>query len=139
MDSLSPISRSRNMSRIKSKNTKPEMKVRKYLFSLGYRYRIHYPIYGRPDVVFLNKKIALFIHGCFWHGHKNCKEAHFPKSNINFWSTKINNNIERDNENLIKLRKDKWTVLVIWECELEKELHKTLQKLNKRLSLINPS
>ncbi|HYM65494.1 MAG TPA: very short patch repair endonuclease [Candidatus Sulfotelmatobacter sp.] len=133
MDKISKLVRSRNMSAIRSKNTEPEIIVRKYLFSKNYRYRIHYPINGKPDIVFNNKNIAIFIHGCFWHGHRNCKEAHIPKSNTDFWKAKISKNIKRDEMNYKILTENKWKVFSLYECEIENNLINCIQPIIKAL------
>lgn len=121
MDIISKKLRSRNMSHIRSKNTLPELMVRKKLFALGYRYRIHYNLPGKPDIVFPSKKIAIFVNGCFWHGH-GCKLDHVPKTNNDFWRKKIISNIKRDKKchNLLKRRG--WKVIVLWECKINKNL-----------------
>lgn len=107
------------MSKIRSKNTTPEIKVRKLLHSMGYRFRLHRKdLPGKPDIVLPKYKTVIFVHGCFWHGHEGCRYAVIPKSNTHYWKNKINNNISRDNNNLILLSELKWKVLIIWECEL---------------------
>ena len=121
MDRITSGSRSRNMSRIKSKNTKPEIKLRRLLYSLGFRYRIHYNLPGKPDVVFIKKKIAIFVNGCFWHGHEGCKESHIPKTHSKFWENKILKNKDRDIKNIGNLKKGGWSALTFWECDLEKD------------------
>lgn len=117
VDVHSPEKRSYNMSRIKGKDTKPEMIVRKWLWSNGYRYRLHRrDLPGNPDVVFPSRKKVIFIHGCFWHKH-DCKYFKWPRSNSDFWKTKIESNIQRDAANYLKLKSAGWDYLVIWECE----------------------
>lgn len=133
-DKLTPAKRSWNMSRIKGKNTKPEMLVRKFLYSQGVRYRIHSSLPGRPDIVIKKREIILFINGCFWHGHVNCKDAGIPKSNTAFWQNKIGGNVERDRKNRLKLENEGWKVLTIWECEINKDFDKTMVSLMKSLS-----
>lgn len=128
MDTISKSERSRNMSRIKSKNTGPELKLRKLLASRGFRYRVHSPLLGKPDIVFPSKRLAIFINGCFWHGH-GCKVDHKSKSNELFWTTKIIKNKLRDKKNIELLKKDGWKSLVIWECELETDEIKSLNKV----------
>lgn len=120
-DRMTKEQRSKNMSHIRSKDTSIELKVRKYLFSLGYRYRVNYKeLPGKPDIVFTKKKIAIFIHGCYWHGHNcNSRYAHISKSNTNYWNTKIQRNQERDKRNIEQLEKDGWKVIVLWECEIK--------------------
>lgn len=121
MDKITTEKRSWNMSRIGSKNTKPEITVRKKLFSLGFRFRLHNKkLPGNPDVVLKKFNTVIFVHGCFWHQHRNCIEASKPKTNSKFWSVKLKKNTERDNKNIQKLKKLGWNVLVIWECETEK-------------------
>jgi len=107
------------MSKINGKNTKPELFVRKILFSNGYRYRIHSKnLPGKPDIFFPSRKKVIFIHGCFWHGHTNCSRATRPKTNSIFWNTKINRTIQRDNESQKKLKGMGWDLLVVWQCQL---------------------
>lgn len=122
------------MSQIKAKNTKPEMLVRRFLFSKGLRYRIHDKnLYGRPDLIFPKYKTLIFVHGCFWHGHKNCKYFRMPKSRLEYWGPKITKNIQNDIRNIRKLKKAGWKVIVIWECQLKKaKVEKTLQNLLKK-------
>lgn len=115
------MSRSENMRRIRSKNTEPELAVRKLLRSLGLTgYRIHRKeLPGRPDIAWASRRLAIFVHGCFWHGH-GCKEGiRKPKSNENYWLKKINRNVQRDFEQIEFLRGMGWKVLVIWECEIK--------------------
>ena len=119
------------MSRIRSKDTKPEEIVRKYLFSQGFRYRKNdrrYP--GKPDIVLPKYKTVIFVNGCFWHKHDGCKYFVWPKSNPAFWRNKIENNVLRDKDNYAKLAKDGWKIIVVWECELKKDFRKkTLDSL----------
>ena len=113
--------RSRNMSHIRSKNTKPEEKVRKYLFSKGFRYRKNdRKLPGCPDIVLPKYKAAIFINGCFWHKH-DCPRFVLPSSNQEYWIPKIQRNVERDRKNQLLLLEDGWNVLVVWECELKKK------------------
>ena len=120
MDVHSKETRSYNMSRIRSTNTKPEEIVRKYLFSHGFRYRKNDKrLPGTPDIVLPKYKTVIFINGCFWHGHNQCKYFVIPKSNTEFWFNKINRNIERDTLNIDKLKSLGWNVITIWECELK--------------------
>ena len=110
--------RSRNMSAIKSKNTKPEIKVRKVLHSMGYRFRLHSKdLPGSPDIVLPKYKTVIFVHGCFWHRHKNCKYASTPKTRQEFWNKKFKENIKRDSEIQEKIKNLDWRSVVIWECE----------------------
>ena len=115
--------RSYNMSRIRGKDTKPEMLVRKYLFSRGFRFRKNdkrYP--GRPDIVLPKYRTVVFVNGCFWHGHEGCKYFVWPKSNVEFWRNKIETNTKRDRENYRRLRDMGWNIVIIWECELKKKV-----------------
>jgi len=123
------------MSRIKSKNTKPEILVRKYLFSQGFRYRLHVnKLPGKPDLVFPKYKKVVFIHGCFWHGHENCKYFKPPKTRTDWWMNKISENRNRDERNIVKLKKENWLPIIIWECELKPDKRdQTLQALVKEL------
>lgn len=110
------------MSNISAKNTKPEIILRKALFRKGYRYRINCKkLPGKPDIVLPKYKTVIFVNGCFWHSHKDCKDAHLPKTNIEFWRNKINSNVERDNKNIQQLQDAGWNVIVVWECELKKK------------------
>jgi len=117
-DGLTPEARSRLMSRIRGKDTKLEMLVRRLIWALGFRYRLHRKdLPGCPDVVFSSRKKAIFIHGCFWHRHEGCTANRIPKSNVEFWTDKLNKNHFRDVNSQLKLREMGWSVLVIWECE----------------------
>ena len=110
--------RSRNMSAIKSKNTKPEIKVRKILHSMGYRFRLHSKdLPGSPDIVLPKYKTVIFVHGCFWHRHENCKYASTPKTRKEFWNKKFTDNKKRDLEIQEKIKILDWRSVVIWECE----------------------
>lgn len=110
--------RSRMMSRIGGKNTRPERAVRSCLHRMGYRFRLHRKdLPGRPDIVLPRHTIVLFVHGCFWHRHPGCKYAYRPKSNVPFWKEKFRKNIARDRRNESALRKLGWRVIIIWECE----------------------
>lgn len=121
MDSLTPDRRSANMSRIRSKDTKPEMLIRRLLHGLGYRYRLHRrDLPGAPDLVFPSRKKVILVHGCFWHQHKRCIDGRFPKSRENYWLPKLLRNVERDRHNIDKLRRGGWKVLKLWECDVLK-------------------
>ena len=110
------------MSMIKGKNTKPEEIVRKYLFSKGLRYRKNVKtLIGSPDIVLPKYKTVIFVNGCFWHGHKDCKYFVMPKTNTEFWAEKISKNIDRDNNIYHKLIELGWNVIIVWECELKKD------------------
>lgn len=115
--------RSYNMSRIRSTNTKPEELVRKYLFSQGFRYRKNDSrLPGKPDIVLPKYKAVIFINGCFWHKHEKCKYFVWPKNNADFWRRKILSNAERDQCNYAKLQQMGWKTIVVWECELKKQV-----------------
>ena len=133
-DNHTPDVRSRNMSHIRSANSKPEEKVRKYLFSKGFRYRKNdrrYP--GKPDIVLPKYKTAIFINGCFWHKH-DCPRFVWPSSNEDYWVPKILGNVERDQKNHALLIEQGWKVLVIWECQLKKkEFQATMDHLEKEI------
>lgn len=125
-----PISRSENMRRIRSFDTKPELLVRRMLWTMGYRYRLHrVDLPGKPDIVFPSKKKIIFIHGCFWHQHGDtCPDSHLPKSNQNYWLQKLRRNQTRDQDVLRALSAAGWNVLVVWECEtVQEDLGKRLQ------------
>lgn len=118
-DKFSKEKRSEIMSKIKKANTKPEMIVRKFLFSQGLRYRIHNKkLIGNPDIVLPKYKTIVFVNGCFWHAHNNCKLNRMPKSNTDYWIPKILRNVERDETNRVELEKLGWNVITVWECEL---------------------
>ncbi|VBB05621.1 dna mismatch endonuclease vsr [Lucifera butyrica] len=111
--------RSRIMSRVKGKNTGPEIKIRSTLHSLGFRFRLNRKdLPGKPDIVLPKYKAVIFVHGCFWHGH-SCKRGHRPQTNEEFWNKKIDGNIKRDQVNMNNLEKLGWRVLVIWQCEIK--------------------
>jgi DNA mismatch endonuclease (patch repair protein) len=119
VDTLSPRERSKRMALVRGKNTRPELAVRKLVFSLGYRYRLHArDLPGNPDMVFRNRRKVVFIHGCFWHRHTACALARLPKSRLDFWLPKLEGNKERDKRNKKALVRDGWKVLTIWECQL---------------------
>ena len=136
--------RSRNMSAIKSKNTKPEIAVRKMLHALGYRFRLHRKdLPGSPDIVLPKYKTVIFVHGCFWHRHENCKYASTPKTRKEFWESKFKANAKRDKEIQEKIKNIGWQLVVIWECET-KNINLLIKKVsskigNIQLSNSNPS
>lgn len=114
--------RSFNMSRIKGKNTKPEILVRQFLYKNGFRYRLNYKkLQGRPDIVLPKYKTVIFINGCFWHGHENCKDFVVPKTRTDWWIDKINQTKNRDLSTSTELESLGWKVYVIWECELKSD------------------
>ena len=131
MDILTPIQRHKAMASIHSKNTKPEILVRKFLWRHGFRYRLNNPrLPGHPDIVLRKNRTCIFVNGCFWHGHEGCKYFHYPKSNVDYWTKKINRNRERDKEEQKELAEMGWHVIVVWECELKPDKReKTLASL----------
>lgn len=138
MDKLTKEQRHKCMSSIKGKDTKPELLVRKFLFKRGYRYRLNHPrLPGHPDLVMLKYRTVIFVNGCFWHGHEGCKYFVLPKSNIDFWKTKIERNKERDIEVQKELAKMGWHCITIWECQLKPNIKdQTLESLDYTLSHI---
>ncbi|MBI3774582.1 MAG: DNA mismatch endonuclease Vsr [Gammaproteobacteria bacterium] len=130
MDKLTPERRSENMRQIRGKNTLPEFAIRRLCCELGYTgYRIHRKdLPGKPDLAWVGRKRAIFVHGCFWHGHHCAEGIRKPKSNRDYWIPKIERNQQRDAENIAALRVAGWSVLVIWECEINKQ-----GRLSKRL------
>lgn len=136
-DNHSKEVRSMNMSHIRSKNSKPEELVRKYLFSKGFRYRKNVKtLSGCPDIVLPKYKTVIFVNGCFWHKH-DCPRFVWPSSNEDYWRPKIMGNVERDKRNIAELQQLGWTVLTVWECELKKKvIDATLDQLEKRLCKI---
>ncbi|MCR5448350.1 MAG: very short patch repair endonuclease [Solobacterium sp.] len=135
MDVLTKEQRSYNMSRIKKDNTKPEEIVRHYLFSKGLRYRKNVStLPGTPDIVLKKHHTVIFVNGCFWHKHDNCKYFVWPKTNIDFWKNKLTKNAERDKLTRTLLEEKGWKVIIIWECELKKDLREcTLDNLYKMI------
>lgn len=122
MDIWDKKKRSEVMSKIRSKDTNPEIMLRKALFAKGYRYRINYKkLPGKPDIVLPKYKTAIFVHGCFWHAHEGCKIAHIPKTNVEFWTGKLNKNKERDKKNKSEIQALGWEVITVWECEVTKK------------------
>ncbi|MES1216482.1 MAG: DNA mismatch endonuclease Vsr [Bacteroidota bacterium] len=127
--------RSYNMSQIKAKNTKPEMLVRRFLHAQGFRYKLHdKKLPGKPDLVLPKYKTVIFIHGCFWHGHDNCKYFVVPKTRTKWWLNKINTNKANDAKAIKALRKDRWKVINVWECRLKKKIaEKTLERVIQKI------
>lgn len=120
MDTLSPEERSKRMSLVRAKDTQPELLVRQLVHGLGFRYRLHRAdLPGKPDLVFGPRKKIIFVHGCFWHGHEGCSKGRLPKSRLEYWGPKLEENKQRDRLNLDDLRKMGWAVLVLWQCELK--------------------
>lgn len=119
-DILDPRRRSELMRRVRTRGTAPELAVRRLLHAKGYRFRLHpRELPGTPDIVLPRYRTAVFVHGCFWHGHENCGAAKRPQSNVDFWNTKIDGNVARDRRIARQLRKDGWRVIVVWECEVQ--------------------
>lgn len=135
-DTISKEHRSWNMSRIRGKNTKPEIIVRSLLHKMGYRFRINRrDLPGKPDIVLPKYKTVIFVHGCFWHMHKNCSDATIPKTRTDWWREKLESNVKRDRKNIRKIKLLGWKVHVIWECEIKKNNYRLLiEKLNVKLS-----
>ena len=134
-DRLSAKHRSWNMSQIISRDTGPEMVVRKRLHKLGFRYRLHRTdLPGKPDIVLSRYRIAIFVHGCFWHQHKGCIDCSNPKTNSSYWDPKLRQNVLRDRRNRGLLRRSGWTPIVIWECEM-KNIERLTTRLAKKLQL----
>ena len=131
-DTLTRVERSERMGRIQNKDTKPEMRIRKIVHGMGYRYRLHKAnLPGKPDLVFAGRRKVIFVHGCFWHRHPDpsCSLARLPKSKLDFWIPKLEANRQRDEANVRELEQAGWDVLTIWECQLrnEKELKSRIQ------------
>jgi DNA mismatch endonuclease, patch repair protein len=133
MDTLTRAQRSERMSRVRCKDTKPEMVVRRLVYSLGYRYRLHVGwLPGRPDMVFSARRKVVFVHGCFWHRHKGCSNCRLPKSRLGFWKPKLEANRQRDKRNQNRLRRLGWGTLVVWECEI-RNTEKVIAKITRFL------
>lgn len=141
MDVHDKRTRSFNMSRIKGKQTKPELIVRKYLFSNGFRYRINDTrLPGTPDIVLPKYRTVIFVNGCFWHGHEGCRFFVWPQNNADFWRSKILANVERDHKKESELKALGWNVIVVWECQLKPRLREdTLRYLITILEGVNGS
>lgn len=136
MDVFSKDKRSKIMSRVAGRDTKPELIVRSLLHRMGYRFRIHRTdLPGRPDITLPRHKKTIFVHGCFWHGHIGCPRAKRPSTNEVFWNRKLDKNMERDTENMAKLEALGWSVLVVWQCEAKNSL-KLRQKIENYMKTI---
>jgi|ERR1051326_717639 DNA mismatch endonuclease (patch repair protein) len=119
MDSLTPSQRSKLMSRVPQRHSKPELAVRKLLTEAGYRYTLHARnLPGSPDIVFSRRKKVIFLHGCFWHRHPNCNKATMPKTRTEFWAEKFKANVRRDSKAISDLKRLGWKVMVVWECQI---------------------
>jgi DNA mismatch endonuclease (patch repair protein) len=135
-DIFSKEKRSQIMAAITGKETKPEIAVRSFLFSKGFRFRKNVKtLPGTPDIVLPKYKFIILVHGCFWHGHKNCNKATLPTSNTTFWKEKIQSNLKRDKKVRLALKRSGWTVFTIWECEIKNiaSFERTMKKLLKKL------
>jgi len=124
------------MAAVKNKNTKPEVRVRKALFGKGYRYKVNdKTLPGSPDIVLPKYNTVIFVHGCFWHGHTNCKKAIKPNSNIDFWKAKVEKNKRRDRKAKSELAKQGWEILIVWDCELRniKSFETTINHIDRVL------
>jgi DNA mismatch endonuclease (patch repair protein) len=129
MDKLTADRRSDNMSRIRSKDTTPELMIRRLAHSMGYRYRLHAKnLPGKPDLIFPSRRKVIFVHGCFWHSHTECPDGHVPKSRLPYWVPKLERNRRRDASNQKALQDLGWMTLILWECELA-----DLEAVQKRL------
>jgi len=130
-DTLTPAQRKKTMAAIKGVNTQPELKVRKALHRMGYRFRLHSKqLPGKPDIVMRKYRLCIFVHGCFWHQHQNCKRASIPKTNVKFWQEKLDANVRRDTASMEKLKQLGWNVGVVWECEITTDdtLHAAIER-----------
>ena len=130
MDNLTSEKRSWNMSRIKGKDTSIEVKVRKYLFHHGFRYRKNVKtLPGKPDIVLPRYHAVIFVHGCFWHRHPNCKYATMPKTRVEYWQKKFDRNVSNDIQHYNELMNSGWRVFIVWECEISKDFENTMERL----------
>ena len=137
-DRISKARRSWNMSRIKGRDTKPELKLRSSLHRAGFRFRIHVTdLPGKPDIVLPRYRTAVFVHGCYWHRHPGCKEATTPKTNVTFWQGKFNDTVARDSRNRAALHTLGWKVLVAWECEIQRDTSGVVQDIRQALGRIS--
>jgi len=133
-----PMTRSENMARVKNKNTQPEVYLRKLLWHMGFRYRLNYKNLPRsPDIYIPKYKVAIFVNGCFWHMHENCKYASIPKNNHDFWKSKLEGNVQRDKQNYIKLESMGINVIVVWGCEIKQMMKDKVIEKEKTDYLVN--
>ena len=138
MKKSKPMTRSENMARVKSKNTKPEVYLRKLLWHRGFRYRLNYKgLPGSPDIYIPKCKVAIFVNGCFWHMHENCRYASIPKNNHDFWKNKLEGNVQRDKQNYIKLESMGINVIVVWGCEIKQMMKDKMIEREKTDYLAN--
>ena len=138
MKKKKPMTRSQNMARVKSKNTKPEVFLRKLLWHKGFRYRLNYKeLPGSPDLYIPKYKVAIFVNGCFWHMHENCRYSSIPKNNHAFWKNKLEGNVERDKQNYIKLENMGIKVIVVWGCEIKQMMKDEIIATEKVDSLVH--
>ncbi|MGE0666887.1 MAG: very short patch repair endonuclease [Sphingomonadales bacterium] len=134
VDRVTPEARSRNMVRVRGKDTKLELEARRSVFAAGFRYRLHAKeLPGRPDLVLPRYRTAVFVHGCFWHGH-DCKKGKRPASNTDFWNWKLDRNIARDREKLDELKATGWTTFVVWQCSLKDDVSRLVRQLEAQRS-----
>ena len=132
------MTRSENMARVKSKNTKPEVYLRKLLWHRGFRYRLNYKdLPGSPDIYIPKYKAAIFVNGCFWHMHENCRYASIPKNNHDFWKNKLEGNVQRDKQNYVKLESMGINVIVVWGCEIKQMMKDKMIEKEKTDYLAN--
>lgn len=133
-DVFDPAQRSRVMARVKSKNTRPELAVRSMLHGLGYRFRLHRSdLPGTPDIVLSRYRTVIFVHGCFWHQHPGCSQAHRPATHVAYWNAKLDRNRRRDAEHTAALKAAGWKVILVWECQI-----KDARRLQQRLVRLLP-
>ena len=138
MKKSKPMTRSENMARVKSKNTKPEVYLRKLLWHRGFRYRLNYKsLPGSPDIYIPKYKAAIFVNGCFWHMHENCRYASIPRNNHDFWKNKLEGNVQRDKQNYIKLESMGINVIVVWGCEIKQMMKDKMIEKEKTDYLAN--
>jgi len=130
-DFMTPKQRSKCMSRVRGKNTKPELTLRKRLWAQGFRYRLQSNLPGKPDIVLPKYKTVLFVHGCFWHHHEGCPKSKLPDTRTEFWTDKIAANVDRDRRNIAELKHEGWRIAIVWECSLKKRIaaEDTIEKL----------